>query len=157
MIKRKTGDRAIRRFSSEELLERHFAAKLPLDHRPFPLRDSVSEELLDRLRCPLTLARLERRAGALASPEAGIVYPVASGIPDLEPSELPAEVPADRVEARYRRLFSPQNVARTPAERRGAELLLGSIERGRSFMASPDLGTKFRKLRRVLLGGESPA
>ena len=55
---------------------------------------TLSDELLDMLRCPLTRSRLRREGDELVAETGGLRYPVRDGIPVLlaEEATLPAGV-----------------------------------------------------------------
>lgn len=135
----------------EELLHRHFDARLPVDHTSYPVPGRVPEALLSRMRCPLTGGPLTASGGVLRGP-GGAEFPVDSGIPRMDFSadlELP---PADALETEYRQLFSRENVARGQAERRRVERSLEVLERWRSFRSSGGIAAKAGKVMRLLLG-----
>jgi SAM-dependent methyltransferase len=152
LVKRTSPDPPVQRFQAAELLECQFAAKLPLDYHPCPAREWISDGLAATLCCPVCRSPLGRRANRLSCDGCAASYSVAVGIPMMQSPAWTEPRPSSRLEARYRRLFSPQNLARGRADRQATRALVSAVERWRSFQASPDLQVKARKVARLLLG-----
>jgi len=67
---------------------------------------TVDPQLLEILRCPLTLSRLRQEGDWLVAEEGGLRYPVRDGIPVMliEEAQLPPDVKSlDELKRRYGR------------------------------------------------------
>ncbi len=73
---------------------------------PLPTFPELPANLLEVLRCPLTLSPLKQDGASLVAQEGGLRYPIRDGIPVMlmEEAQLPPDVATlDELKARYKR------------------------------------------------------
>lgn len=70
-----------------------------------PRTNTIDPELLDILRCPLTLSRLRQEGDWLVAEEGGLRYPVRDGIPVMlmEEAALPPGKTLAELKEQYKR------------------------------------------------------
>lgn len=142
VVKRKADTEPVSQLKGEELLQRAASIKLPLDYTSYPERQSVSDELASRLQCPVSRGGLQRAEGGLYNEASKNLYPIRSGIPDMIPASPLPDSDMNPLDLYYRKLFSPSNVASTPAKRKFYYVQMRCIERWRSISSRPHLAAR---------------